>query len=84
MVDYLLDSGSDLTVIPRSILERSAGKSLVNEVPVVLFEIGLARRDVKVSLLFWSLNVCSSDIGWVIERFGRNVPKLLRDSCILN
>ena len=42
-VDYLLDSGSDLTVIPQSILERLAGQSLVNEVPVDVFEIGLAR-----------------------------------------
>ena len=42
-VDYLLDSESDLLVIPRSILERFAGQYLVNEVPVDVFEIGLAR-----------------------------------------
>jgi hypothetical protein len=47
-VDYLLDSGYDLTVIPRSILERLAGQSLVNEVPVDVFKIGLARSDVTV------------------------------------
>jgi len=41
-VDYLLDSGSGLMVISRSILERLAGQSLVNEVPVDVFEIGLA------------------------------------------
>jgi len=47
-VDYLLDSGSDVTVIPRSILERLAGQSLVNEVPVDVFEIGMVRSDVTV------------------------------------
>ena len=41
-VDYLLVSGSDLTIIPRSILERLAGQYLLNEVPVDVFEIGLA------------------------------------------
>jgi hypothetical protein len=44
-VDYLLVSGSDLTIIPRSILERLAGQYLVNEVPVDVFEIGLVRSD---------------------------------------
>ena len=47
-VDYLLDSGSGLMVISRSILERLAGQSLVNEVPVDVFHIGLARSDVTV------------------------------------
>jgi hypothetical protein len=47
-VDYLLESGSDLTVIPRSILERLVGQSFVNEVPVDVFEIRLARSDVTV------------------------------------
>jgi hypothetical protein len=47
-VEYLLDSESDLTVIPRSILERLTGQSLVNEVPGAVFESGLARRDVTV------------------------------------
>ena len=41
-VDDLLDSGSDLMVIPRSILQRLAGHSLINEVPVDMFKIGLA------------------------------------------
>ena len=44
-VDYLLVSGSDLTIIPRSILERLAGQYLLNEVPVDVFEIGLVRSD---------------------------------------
>jgi len=48
-VDYNLDSGSDLTVIPRSILEHLDGQSLVNEVAVDVFEIGLARSDVTVA-----------------------------------
>jgi hypothetical protein len=43
---YLLDSESNLTVIPRSILERLAGQSLVNEVPVDVFQIGLPRSNV--------------------------------------
>ena len=47
-VDHLLDSGSNLTPIPRSILERLAGQSFVNEVPVNGFKIGLARSDMTV------------------------------------
>jgi hypothetical protein len=48
-VNYLLDAGSDLTVIPRIIiLECLAAQSLVNEVPVDVFEIGLSRSDVSV------------------------------------
>ena len=47
-VDYHSDSGSDLTETPRSILERLAGQSFVNEVLVDVFEIGLARSDVTV------------------------------------
>jgi len=40
--------GSNLTVIPGSILEGLAGQSLVNEVPVNVFVIGLARSNVTV------------------------------------
>jgi len=47
-VDYHSDSGFDLKETPRSILERLAGQSLVNEVLVDVFEIGLARSDVTV------------------------------------
>jgi hypothetical protein len=47
-VDYVLDSGSDITVIPQSILERLTPQSLVNEVPVDEFEIGLPRSDVTL------------------------------------
>jgi hypothetical protein len=75
-VDYLLDSGSDLTVIARSILERLAGQSLVNEVPVDVFEIGLARSDVTV--------VCRAKVkmGMALDtRSGRVLIRTLRPMC---
>ena len=70
-MDYLLDSGSDLTVIPRSIIERLDAHSLVNEVPVDVFEIGLARSNVTV--------VCRAKVKMDVALNTRTGLVLIRD-----
>ena len=70
-VDYLLDSRVDVTVIPRSILERLAGQSLVNEVPVDVLEIGLPRSDVTV--------VCRANVNMDMALDTRAGRVLIRD-----
>ena len=66
-----MDSGSDLTVITRSILERFAGESFVNEVPVDVFEIGLERSDVTV--------VCHAKVKMDVAFYTRAERVLIRD-----
>jgi hypothetical protein len=46
--EYFLDSGSDETVLSRSIHETLSGKSSLDEVPVDVFELCLARNDMTV------------------------------------
>ena len=70
-VYYLFDSGSDITVIPQSILERLAGQSLVNEVPMDVFQIGRPRSDVTV--------VCRAKVKMDVTLDTRAGRVLIRD-----